>query len=108
MYERIQVDEVVDDDLFDLFPVDLSSFFVQFNQILHQEESIHFQLVFISDEGVLHHDQPLPGLIFYFYLFSLILSHVVDRTLGQVVQHVGPVDEGRCLRRTLDTDYFSH
>lgn len=66
MNEGIQVDEVVDYDLFYLLPVNKGSEFVEVDHVLHQQHRVQLQLCLVTDEGVLHDYQPLLGFVAYF------------------------------------------
>ena len=76
MNERIEVDKIVDDNVFHFLPVHLCPNLVQTCQILNQQQSVQLQLSLISYERLLYDYHSLPSLVVH--LFVYFLWHIAD------------------------------
>ena len=107
MNERIQVDEIVHNDLLHLLPVHKGAELVEVDHILHQQHGVEFQLCLVADEGVLYDYQPLLWFVGDL-LIGFACGYVAEGGLRDVVEEVGPVDEGRCLVAIVSRDDLGH
>ena len=107
MDERIQVDEIVDDDLLNFLPVHEGAELVEVDHVLHQQHRVQLQLRLVPDEGVLYDYQPLLRLVAHF-LLGLAGGYVAQRGLRDVVEQVRPVDEGRGFVLVVSRDDLGH
>ena len=106
MDEAVEADEVVDDDLLHFLQVGLHPVLALQGQVLRQQQGVHVQLLLAPDEGLLHDDDPLHGLVAHLHPDAL-LAAVVDGVGRQGVQEVGLVEERRLLARFGERNHVS-
>jgi hypothetical protein len=99
--ETVKFDEVVDDDIFDFFPVDKGPVFVDVVEVLHEDEDFDLEFVLVLDEGVLNDDFSLGGCEFNFLLLIFLVC-VIDRTDRGIVNQIRFVNKWRGFHNSVD------
>lgn len=72
-YEAIEFNEIVDNDLLNLFPVNISAILTNKIQILHEYEHLYFEFALILNKWVFNDNTSFYRCIFYFMLLILFV-----------------------------------
>ena len=107
MDETVEFDEIIDDDVFNFFPVDEGPVFVDVVEVLHKDEDFDFEFILVLDEGVFDDEIAFGRCEFNFLLLILLVS-VINRADWGIVDKVWLVYERRGLHGPVNLNRSSN